>query len=146
MFQRILVAVDPSPARHSVIRLAGDMARLTGARVSVLHVAPSTATLAAVVSLEDDVEAKAVLDEALTSLRDAGVEAEGTVVNALTTQIATTITSAAEEWQADLLILSPHHRGSLEALVNPRVSDAVAHRSRAAVLLAPPEDASATQH
>ncbi|GLX54585.1 universal stress protein [Streptomyces hygroscopicus subsp. hygroscopicus] len=140
MFQRILVAVDPSPARHSVIRLAGDMARLTGAKVSVLHVAPSSATLAAVVPLEDDTEAQAILDEALASLRDAGVEAEGTVAFALTTQIATTISSAAEEWQADLLILSPHHRGSLEALVNPRVSDRVAHRSRVAVLLAPADD------
>ncbi|MCC8450350.1 universal stress protein [Streptomyces rochei] len=137
MFKRILVAVDPSPARHSVIGLAGDMARLTGAKVSVLHVAPSTATIAAVVSLEDDAEAQGILDEALTRLRDAGVEAEGTVVDALTTQIATTISSAAEEWKADLLILSPHHRGSLEALINPRVSDAVAHTSRIAVLLAP---------
>ncbi|GHB17572.1 universal stress protein [Streptomyces viridiviolaceus] len=145
MFQRILVAVDPSPARHSVIGLAGDMARLTGAKVSVLHVAPSTATIAAVVSLEDDAEAKGILDEALARLRDAGVEAEGTVVDALTTQIATTISSAAEEWEADLLILSPHHRGSLEALINPRVSDAVAHTSRIAVLLAP-EHESGNEH
>ncbi|MFF5406648.1 universal stress protein [Streptomyces misionensis] len=140
MFQRILVAVDPSPARHSVIRLAGDMARLTGAKVSVLHVSPSSATLAAVVPLEDDAEAKAILDEALAALRDAGVEAEGTVAYGLTTQIATTISAAAGEWQADLLILSPHHRGSLEALVNPRVSDSVAHHSRVAVLLAPADD------
>ncbi|GAA2219544.1 universal stress protein [Streptomyces nogalater] len=144
MFQRILVAVDPSPARHSVIRLAGDMARLTGAKVRVLHIAPSTATMAAVVSLEDDSEAKAILDEAVAGLRDAGVGADGTVVGALTTQIATTISSAAAEWQADLLILSPHHRGSLEALVHPRVSDAVAHSSRIAVLLAP-EDGSGDQ-
>ncbi|GGL92337.1 universal stress protein [Streptomyces fumigatiscleroticus] len=137
MFRRILVAVDPSPTRHSAVRLAGEMARLTGAKVRVLHVAPSTATIAAVVSLEDDAEAKAVLDEAVTRLRDEGVDAEGTVANALTTQIATTISSAAEEWQADLVVLSPHHRGSLEALFNPRVSDAVAHTSRTAVLLAP---------
>ena len=144
MFQRILVAVDPSPARHSVIRLTGDMARLTGAKVAVLHIAPSAATIAAVVSLENDAEAKSILDEGVTRLRDAGVEAEGTVVEALTTQIATTISSAAEEWQADLLILSPHHRGSLKALLNPRVSDAVAHSSRIAVLLAP-EDGSGDQ-
>ncbi|MBO1332671.1 universal stress protein [Streptomyces sp. VRA16 Mangrove soil] len=141
MFQRILVAADPSPARHSVVRLAGDMARLTGAKVHVLHVAASAATLGAVVTLEDDVEAKALLDEAVTALRDTGVEAEGTVVNALTQQIAGTISSAAQEWQADLIIVGPHHRGSLEAFLNPRVSDAVAHSSRVAVLLAPDDDA-----
>lgn len=145
MFQRILVAVDSTPARLSVVDLAKDMARLTGARVNVLHVAASAATMATVVSLEDDADAKTVLDEAVTRLREAGVEAEGSVVNALTTQIATVISDAAAEWQADLLVLSPHHRGSLEALVNPRVSDAVAHRSRTAVLLAPADD-SADQH
>ncbi|CAL9330666.1 hypothetical protein SUDANB145_00059 [Streptomyces sp. enrichment culture] len=137
MFQRILVAVDSGPGRHSALRLAGDMARLTGATVRVLHVATATATLAAVVSLEDDTEAKAVLDEAVTGLRDTGVDAEGAVAHALTTQVATTISAAAEEWQADLLVLSPHHRGALEALVHPRVSDIVAHSSRTAVLLAP---------
>ncbi|WP_225823992.1 universal stress protein [Streptomyces naphthomycinicus] len=145
MFHRILVPIDASPARHTVVRLAGDMARLTGAKVSVLHVAASAATLAAVVPLEDDAEAKAILDEAVTGLRDAGVDAEGTVTNALTTQIATIISTAAEEWQADLLVLSPHHRGPLEGLFNPRVSDAVAHNSRIAVLLAP-EDGSGNQH
>ncbi|MEU6389374.1 universal stress protein [Streptomyces sp. NPDC046939] len=141
MFQRILVAVDSSPGRHSVLRLARDMALLAGATVRVLHIAPSKATLAAVVSLEDDDEAKAVLDEAVTLLREAGVQAEGAVSSALTTQVATTIVSAAEEWRFDLLILSPHHRGALEALVNPRVSDAVAHASRIPVLLAPENDA-----
>ncbi|CAM5332737.1 universal stress protein [Streptomyces fumanus] len=139
MFHRILVAVDPSPARHSAVRLAGDMARLTGAKVRVLHIAASAATLAAVVPLEDDAEAKAVVDEALAALREAGVEAEGTVTTTLTTQIATTIAAAAEEFDADLLVLSPHHRGSLKAFINPRISDAVAHASRIAVLLAPEE-------
>ncbi|MEU9554206.1 universal stress protein [Streptomyces fumanus] len=139
MFHRILVAVDPSPARHSAVRLAGEMARPTGAKVRVLHIAASAATLAAVVPLEDDAEAKAVVDEALAALREAGVEAEGTVTTTLTTQIATTIAAAAEEFDADLLVLSPHHRGSLKAFINPRVSDAVAHASRIAVLLAPEE-------
>ncbi|MEU5667846.1 universal stress protein [Streptomyces longwoodensis] len=142
MFQRILLAVDSGPANRSVVRLAGDLARLTGARARVVHVAASSATLAAVVSLEDDAEAKLVLDEAVTALREAGVEADGVVARALTTQIAAAVSAAAEEWDADLIVLSPHHRGALEALISPRVSDAVAHSTRAAVLLAP-EDTTA---
>jgi nucleotide-binding universal stress UspA family protein len=139
MFHRILVAVDSGPARHSAVRLAGGTARLTGAKVQVLHVAATSATLAAVIPLEDDVQAKAIVDEAVATLRDAGVDAEGTVARGLTTQIATAISTAAEEFQADLLVLSPHHRGSIAALFNPRVSDAVAHASRIAILLAPEE-------
>ncbi|GHB47074.1 universal stress protein [Streptomyces viridiviolaceus] len=140
MFQRILAAVDSSPGRHSVLQLAAELARLAEAKVRVLHIAPSSAAMATVVSLEDDAEAKAILDDAVAALRNAGVDVEGTLANALTTQIATTISSAAEEWPADLVILNPHHRGALEALINPRVSDAVAHRSRVAVLLAPEDN------
>lgn len=143
MFQRILVAVDPSPARYSAVRLAGEVAGLSGAEVRVLHVAASTASLAAVVPLEDDVEAKAVLDEAVAILRDRGVKAEGVLARGLTTQIATTISESAEEFGADLIVLSPHHRGSVEAFFNPRVSDAVAHASRTALLLAPEDEATA---
>ncbi|GGJ27528.1 universal stress protein [Streptomyces brasiliensis] len=137
MFHRILVAIDAGPTRHSAVRLAGDLAKLTGAKVNVLHIAASAATLAAVVPLEDDAEAKAVVEEAVAALRDSGVDAQGTVGSGLTNQIAETISTTAEEFKADLLVLSPHHRGTLEALINPRISDAVAHASRIAVLLAP---------
>ncbi|MFB7494368.1 universal stress protein [Streptomyces sp. NPDC056161] len=137
MFHRILVAVDASPNRHAALRLAGELAGLTGAKVNVLHMAASEATLAAVVPLEDEAEAKAVLDESVAELRDAGVDAQGTLAVGLTTQIAPTIAGTAEDFEADLLILSPHHRGSLDALFNPRVSDAVAHASRTPILLVP---------
>jgi nucleotide-binding universal stress UspA family protein len=140
MFQRILVAVDPSPARHSAVRLAGEMAGAAGADVRVLHVAASAVNLATVVRLENDAQAQAVLDESVAALRDRGIKADGTLASALTTQIADTISATAEEFGADLIVLSPHHRSALKALFDPRVSDAVAHASRTAILLAP-EDA-----
>lgn len=143
MFQRILVAVDPSPARHSAVRLAGEMAQVAGADVRVLHVAASAVNIAAVVQLENEAQAQAVLDESVAALRDKGIKTEGTLVSALTTQIAAVISETAEEFGADLIVLSPHHRGTLEALFNPRVSDAVAHASRTAILLAPEEPAQA---
>jgi nucleotide-binding universal stress UspA family protein len=144
MFKRILVAVDPSPARRSAVRLAGDVAGLSGAEVRVLHVVASSASLAAVVPLEDDADAQAVLDEAVASLRDRGIKAEGVLARGLTPQIAAAISESAADFAADLIVLSPHHRGFAESFFNPRVSDAVAHASRTAILLAPAqEDASA---
>ncbi|MFJ9539730.1 universal stress protein [Streptomyces sp. NPDC101225] len=143
MFQRILVAVDPSPARYSAVRLAGEMAALSGAEVRVLHVVASAASVATVLPLEDDTEAKALLDEAVTILRDKGLKTEGVLARGLTAQIATAISESAEDFAADLIVLSPHHRGFVEALFNPRVSDAVAHASRTALLLAPEEEPTA---
>ncbi|WP_369228367.1 universal stress protein [Streptomyces sp. R39] len=137
MFQRILVAVDPSPARRSAVRLAGELAQLTNAEVRVVHVITSAVSVAAIVALEDDAEAKAVLDEALADLRDREIKAEGTLVRGLTTQVAEAISETAAEFGADLIVLSPHHRGAVEALFDPRVSDAVAHHTNTAVLLAP---------
>ncbi|MFD5544808.1 universal stress protein [Streptomyces sp. NPDC127079] len=137
VFQRILVAVDPSPARGSAVRLAGELAQLTNAEVRVVHVITSAVSVSAVVALEDDTEAKAVLEEALAHLRERGIKAGGTLLRGLTTQVAEVISETAEEFGADLIVLSPHHRNAVEALFDPRVSDAVAHRTATAVLLAP---------
>ncbi len=70
------------------------------------------------VPLESDAEAKAVLDEAVSALRDMGVSAEGTLVSALTTEVSAVISSAAAGYQADLLVLSPHRHGLFAALLN----------------------------
>ncbi|MEU8756344.1 universal stress protein [Streptomyces chartreusis] len=144
MFKRILVAVDSSPSRLASVRMAGDMARLTGARVRVLHVVAATTTFDTVVRLEDDAEARAIVDEAVAVLRGEGIEADGTLANGLLNEVPALITEAADQFPADLIVLSPHHRGAVAALFNPRVSDAVTHASHTAVLLAPegPEAAS----
>ncbi|MFJ9729535.1 universal stress protein [Streptomyces sp. NPDC101209] len=139
MFKRILVAVDPSPSRLTSVRMAGDMARLTGASVRVLHVAAATATFDAVVPLEDDAAAGAILDEAVALLRNEGITADGKLADSLLNEVPALITEAAEDFGADLIILSPHHRGSVASFFNPRVSDAVSHASHMAVLLAPEE-------
>ncbi|CAL9646998.1 hypothetical protein [Streptomyces sp. enrichment culture] len=57
---------------------------------------------------EDDVED--ILGEMLTRLREAGVEAESTVAGALTTHIAATVSSAAEEWRIHLRRVLGGHR------------------------------------
>ncbi|ALP00002.1 MULTISPECIES: universal stress protein [Streptomyces] len=135
-----MVAVDPSPARKSVVRMAGELARLTGAEVHVLHVVTTAVAGDAVLPVESDEAGQGVLDEALTQLLGMDVKAEGRILHGLTVQVADAVSRAATEFRADLLIISPHHRSSLAALLNPRVSDAVAHRSRMAVLLAPAND------
>ncbi|PTM83762.1 universal stress protein [Streptomyces sp. VMFN-G11Ma] len=137
MFSRILVAVDPSPSRLTSVRMAGELARLAGASVHVLHVVATTATLDTVVGLEDDAEARAILDEAVLALRDEGVKADGTLANGLLNDVPALINETAGQFGADLIVLSPHHRGVVAALFNPRVSDIVTHASHTAVLLAP---------
>ncbi|MEQ6028228.1 universal stress protein [Streptomyces salinarius] len=137
MFERILVALDPSASNGSALRLAGGLARSTEAEVRIVHVVPSAVAGDTVVSLEDDTDGTALLEDAVRELRNTGVKAEGRLVHGMTTAVPLLISDAAKEFEADLLVLSPHHRGSFAALLTPRVSDAVAHTSNIAVLLAP---------
>lgn len=141
MFERILVAVDPSDARRTALLTAGKMAQLTKAEVHVLHVVASTVTAGAVMVLEEENDGTAILDESLAELYELGVKADGRLVRGLTPEVPAFISAAAEDFKADLLIISPHHRSAVAAFFNPRVSDAVAHTSRIAVLLAPEEEA-----
>ncbi|MBO1331227.1 universal stress protein [Streptomyces sp. VRA16 Mangrove soil] len=137
MFQRILVAVEPGKAHDPAVRLTGELARMTGAHVRVLHVATTMIAADTAVRLEDDDTAQNVVDDAIAVLLGMGVDAQGELRRGLSQQVAQEISAATEDFGADLLVVSPHHRGSLAALLNPRVSDAVAHNSRIAVLLAP---------
>lgn len=58
MYQRILVAVDSSPFAQPALRTAGDMARLTGAAVHVVHVLASAVAFDTVMNLEEDSDSR----------------------------------------------------------------------------------------
>ncbi|MER6977260.1 universal stress protein [Streptomyces carpinensis] len=141
MFERILVAIDPSDARLAALSTAGDMARLMNARVHVVHAVTSTVAAGNVLELEEEDEGRAILEESLAGLRELGVDADGHLVHGLTQEVAGVISAEAQDFKADLIVVSPHHRSSIAALFNPRVSDAVAHASRVAVLLVPEQPA-----
>ncbi|MEU6657522.1 universal stress protein [Streptomyces sp. NPDC046821] len=113
------------------------MARLTGAKVHIVHVAESAIAWDTVVRIEEDDAAGEILGEALAMVRDMGVAATGEVFPVAPAQVPRAISRAAEDVGADLIVLGPHHRGSVAAFFSPRVSDAVSHTSRIAVLLAP---------
>ncbi|MEV7116933.1 universal stress protein [Kitasatospora griseola] len=137
MFTRIVLAVDDSDARLHAVSTVTELARRFGATVHVLHLAPSVVVEYSVVALEDDDAARRVLDESVRALREAGVQADGELVDGLRGQVPTVIADAAERLGADLIVLSPHHRGAVASWFRPRVSDAVGHASRVPVLLIP---------
>lgn len=137
MFERILVAIDGSDARHAAIDTAAGLAALTGGSVRVLHVDPADVVLDTVVGLEDDRDAHKIVDDAVAVMRRAGVQADGELLDGLTPDVPDAVTAAARRFGADLIVLGPHHRSGLAARFAARVSDAVAHHSEVPVLLTP---------
>ncbi|WP_432172694.1 universal stress protein [Streptomyces sp. Tue6028] len=137
MFHRILVAVDGTAVGHSAVEATAELASLTGATVRFLHIDTSDVVYDTVVELEDDRTAHRTLRDAVSTLQQAGVEAERELLDGLVSDVAPAIEEAAQRFDADLIVVSPHHRGRLASWLAPSVSDAMARSSGTAVLLAP---------
>ncbi len=141
MFQRILLAVDFSAARAHALATVAALAQRFDSSVHVLHIAPTAVLATSVVAIEEDDDARRVLQESLQTLRGAGVQADGELSSGLSAEVPAAIAAAAARFRADLLVLSPHHRGAVAAWFSPSVSDAVSHAARVPVLLVPDAEA-----
>ena len=137
MFHRILVAIDGSDASKTALEMTAELAKATGATARVLHIDTSEVVYDTVVDLEDARTARQILQDAVATMLQAGVTADGELLDTLVSDVADGVRDAAERFGADLIVISPHHRSRLAARFSPRVSDAVAHKSHTAVLLAP---------
>jgi nucleotide-binding universal stress UspA family protein len=125
MYQRILVAIDPTPSdeNRSALQRTEQIGRMTGATVYVLHVArahivPGDITGGAglgVRSAGDDVESvdRRAVQQLIDSLAAAGVKAHGEMIGVTEHDIAGAILQRAKELDIDLLVLGhQHHRGA----------------------------------
>jgi nucleotide-binding universal stress UspA family protein len=137
VFQRILLAVDSSDAREHAVAAVVRLAKRFDSSVHVLHLAPTAVVATSVVPLEEDDDAHRVLKESVQTLLDAGVKADGELLDGLTVQVPSAISDAAKRLGADLIVLSPHHRSVVASWFSPSVSDAVSHAARVPVLLVP---------
>lgn len=133
-FRRILLAVDGSARDASAEGLALALARTLDLGVDVLHV-ESEADLATVPEHAATVKRSGFPSAAVERLSAAGVHAEGHVVSAPEADIADAIAEAATEYGADLVIAAPHHRDRLGRWLEPSITEQLAERSSAAVLL-----------
>jgi len=144
-FQRILVAIDGSPGSRHALEWAAALAKAFKARLQVVSVAPSPATLAAlarpgtgwgalgVLWEEMNETAKADLSKAAAYLRGSGVQAS---VELQTGRTAAAIVEFAVANGVDLVILGSHGHGLGERLNLGSVGSAVKHHVPCSVLVA----------
>jgi nucleotide-binding universal stress UspA family protein len=109
MFNRILLAVDNGSAGPVTVTYAGALARQSGAVVRVVHV-NELLIGGRGFAAETELEAMAVVDDAVAALRGAGVQADGVhfLANCFTT--ANRIVEAAQEWGADVIMVGSTRR------------------------------------
>ena len=136
MYQRILVAVENSPADQTILVHVGDLARLTGAKLLLVHVADGFAArnfdqlkLRESEEMRTDRE---YLDTLQRQLTDSGLVVETKLA---TGDPATELVRAAEEHAVDLIAMSTHGHRFLNDVLRGATADRVRHIVKVPVLL-----------
>ena len=120
MYKRILLAYDGSDAGQKALLDCQDLAQWSGAELALISVMPSAMSFVGLeggvydIELEEREKKKyrAVLDEGLRRLSDAGYAARGELVAG---EAVDEITRAARKLQADLIVVGHKHLDSWAA-------------------------------
>jgi universal stress protein A len=136
MYERVLVAIDHSPATEKVLAAARDLALLSQGEVWVLHlrereVIPRMGLVADESTDEADAQVKAAVEE----LAGAGVKAHGEVRNTLFGQAAREIVDDAKEHDAGVIVMGSRGRSDLTGLVLGSTAHKVIHLTDRPVLV-----------
>jgi nucleotide-binding universal stress UspA family protein len=136
MYQRILVAVENSPADQTILAHAGDLAKLTGAELLVVHVADGFAARNFdQLNLRESEEMRTdrdYLDTVKNQLTGRGLRVETMLAAG---DPATELIRAAESQAVDLIAMSTHGHRFLNDVLRGATADRVRHGVKIPVLL-----------
>lgn len=136
MYQHILVPLDNSPADEAILQHIRKLARLTGGRLTLVHVADGfVARNQQQLGLDDSPEMRK--DRAYLDQRRAELMADGFTVDAILAcgEPAEHIVAIAEREGCDLIAMSTHGHRLLSDLILGTVASEVRHRTEIPVLL-----------
>jgi nucleotide-binding universal stress UspA family protein len=136
MYKRVLVAVENSPADRAVIEHVQELARLTGARLLLVHVADGWAARnfyeLELRESEEMREDRAYLERLRHELAERGFEVDTRLGLG---DPASEIARVAKEEHVDLIALSTHGHRFLKDLVLGATADRLRHIVQIPVLL-----------
>jgi|SRR5580704_4222074 nucleotide-binding universal stress UspA family protein len=136
MYRRILVAIENSAADQTILAHVGELARLTGAELLLVHVADGWAARHFdELELRESEEMKAdraYLDRLKAQLSEHGLTVETQLA---TGDPATELVRAAEAQSVDLVAMSTHGHRFLADVLHGATADRVRHLVKVPVLL-----------
>jgi nucleotide-binding universal stress UspA family protein len=146
MYSRILVPVDGSAPAECGLREAIRIARATQAKVIVLNIVNEFPILMDPVAMSDYNNLLEVLrrngeeiaEKAAKTVRDAGLECEGTVLDATAASVASLIVDEVAKRGCDLVVMGTHGRRGMKRLALGSDAELVVRHSPVPVLLVKP--------
>ena len=142
----ILVAVDLSPASQIVVEAAGRVAKLTGAKIYVIHAAEPEPDFVGYDAGPEIVRTQVANElrqehrdvQALAQkLRDDGLDATALLVRGPTVE---TMLKEADSLEAELIVLGTHGHGAVYDVLIGSYSAGIIRKSKLPVLVVPVRD------
>jgi nucleotide-binding universal stress UspA family protein len=140
MYRRILVAVDGSYASHLALQEALKLAKETKGQLHLVHAIDLTPGVEG--GLDPETFRRTARQDGNDLLRqmasragEAGVDAEGVMLEASRRKFSKAIAKEARHWEADLIIMGTHGRNGIARLVVGSVAEGVLHIAPVPVLL-----------
>jgi nucleotide-binding universal stress UspA family protein len=136
-YDKILVAVDDSPAAERAVLAARDLAQLSHGEVWVLHLREYEAGVktAAVLPNETPRETRTLIEGAVKVFTDAGVKVHSEVRNTIFGHAAKEIVADAKRDEVDVIVLGSRGHGDLFGLVLGSTAHKVIHLTDRPVLI-----------
>ena len=146
MSKNILLAVDtaaPDPAWHVVAAadMTRELARDSGDHVIVLHVHEYAVGRFGRIRIDcADEEGEGVVEKIVSDLWEAGISADGEIIEANTGHVAAAILAAAKHHDARLVVLGSSSRTDLPRMPLGSVAARLLHMATRPVLIVPRPD------
>ena len=137
MYDKILVAVDKSPASDRAVLAARDLALLSEGEVWVLHLREFEwgGRAGSLPPRETPGEADAEVEASVETLTEAGIKARGIVKNTLYGHAAREIVADAIELDCGVIVMGSRGRGDLAGLLVGSTAHKVIHLADRPVLI-----------
>lgn len=140
MNKAIVLAVDTKRHASATARTVRELSRDSGDKVIVVHVHEFAVGRWGRMQVDcGEGEGEAIVNEVVTSLKDAGIAAEGEIREAQLGHIARNILAAADEHDARVIVIGSGGRTDLPHLPFGTVSHRVLHLATRPVLVVPPQ-------
>ena len=144
MYKNNLVAIDDSETSRCALTEAAHIARCSGAKLYVAHVADETLmgmhnrTFSTTLNLDNALKAivdagRELLDDAVKQIE--GVSVEPLLLEARQRRVSETIADKARELGCDLIVIGRHGRRGIATLILRSVAEHLAKIAGASVLL-----------
>jgi nucleotide-binding universal stress UspA family protein len=136
MWDRMLLAIDQYESGQSALKMTMQLAAATQSDVRVLHIR-ELSQWARVPPIETPAQAEFLVNEAVFSLRLAGVRADGHSCSVLENRVAQRIVDESLYWVCDVIVLGTRRLRGLSRLSSHGVRERILRLTPLPVIAAP---------